>query len=147
MHSAARRSISRVVMPGLMWGVMASSTSAARRQAVRIAWMPSTSLYVMLIGGDYPRGARAPQGCAGGPGAGGGGGGPEKVGGLGGAQEGGPQPAVSHTGITVTLHITEFEGGRALSEFRIRQLLPRLREVHDKVEGLSARFIHLAAWD
>ncbi|MFL6694410.1 MAG: phosphoribosylformylglycinamidine synthase, partial [Ramlibacter sp.] len=47
----------------------------------------------------------------------------------------------------MTLHITEFEGGRALSEFRIRQLLPRLREVHDKVEGLSARFIHLAAWD
>ncbi|MGZ5848730.1 MAG: phosphoribosylformylglycinamidine synthase, partial [Ramlibacter sp.] len=47
----------------------------------------------------------------------------------------------------MTLHITEFEGGRALSEFRIRQLLPRLREVHDKVEGLSARFVHLAAWE
>jgi phosphoribosylformylglycinamidine synthase len=47
----------------------------------------------------------------------------------------------------VTLHITEFEGGRALSEFRIRQLLPRLQEVHDKVSGLSARFVHLAAWD
>ena len=47
----------------------------------------------------------------------------------------------------MTLHITEFEGGRALSEFRIRQLLPRLREVNDKVEGLSARFVHLAAWE
>ena len=47
----------------------------------------------------------------------------------------------------MTLHITEFEGGRALSEFRIRQLLPRLREVHDRIEGLSARFLHLAAWD
>ncbi|HEY1228579.1 MAG TPA: hypothetical protein VGF26_14780, partial [Ramlibacter sp.] len=47
----------------------------------------------------------------------------------------------------MSLHITEFEGGRALSEFRIRQLLPRLQEVHDKVSGLSARFVHLAAWD
>lgn len=47
----------------------------------------------------------------------------------------------------MTLHITEFEGGRALSEFRIRQLLPRLQEVHDKVSGVSARFVHVAAWD
>jgi len=54
---------------------------------------------------------------------------------------------LSHTGFKVSLHITEFEGGRALSEFRIRQLLPRLQEVHDKVSGLSARFVHLAAWD
>src|SRR3954466_11927317 len=103
MHSAARRSISRVVMPGLMWGVMASSTSAARRQAVRIAWMPSTSLYVMLIGDDYPRGARAPQEGMGVPG---------KMQGLGADPSQRPAPAVSHTGITVTLHITEFEGGR-----------------------------------
>ncbi|TFZ08191.1 phosphoribosylformylglycinamidine synthase [Ramlibacter humi] len=47
----------------------------------------------------------------------------------------------------MTLHISEFEGGRALSEFRVQQLLPRLQEVHDKVQGLSARFIHFAAWD
>lgn len=47
----------------------------------------------------------------------------------------------------MTLHITEFEGGRALSDFRIRQLLPRLRDVHEKIEGLQARFLHLAAWD
>ena len=47
----------------------------------------------------------------------------------------------------MTLHITEFEGGRALSEFRVQQLLPRLRQVHDHVSGLSARFVHLAAWD
>ncbi|TFZ00937.1 phosphoribosylformylglycinamidine synthase [Ramlibacter henchirensis] len=47
----------------------------------------------------------------------------------------------------MTLHITEFEGGRALSEFRVRQMLPRLQEVHDRVSGLSARFVHLAAWD
>ena len=30
---------------------------------------------------------------------------------------------------TVTLHITEFEGGHALSEFRVQQLLPRLQAV------------------
>ncbi|HZY18508.1 MAG TPA: phosphoribosylformylglycinamidine synthase [Ramlibacter sp.] len=47
----------------------------------------------------------------------------------------------------MTLHITEFEGGRALSEFRVRQLLPALQGIDDKVTGLSARFVHLAAWD
>jgi phosphoribosylformylglycinamidine synthase len=47
----------------------------------------------------------------------------------------------------VTLHITEFEGGNALSEFRVQQLLPRLQAVHDKVNGLSARFVHLVAAD
>lgn len=47
----------------------------------------------------------------------------------------------------MTLHTTEFEGGRALSEFRLQQLLPKLRQVHDRVAGLSARFVHLAAWD
>ena len=47
----------------------------------------------------------------------------------------------------MTLHITEFEGGHALSEFRVRQLLPRLQAIHDKVSGLSARLIHLVAAD
>jgi len=47
----------------------------------------------------------------------------------------------------VTLHITEFEGGNALSEFRVQQLLPRLQAVHDKVNGLSARYVHLVAAD
>ncbi|HYF19416.1 MAG TPA: phosphoribosylformylglycinamidine synthase, partial [Ramlibacter sp.] len=47
----------------------------------------------------------------------------------------------------MTLHITEFEGGNALSAFRVRQLLPKLQEVHDKVVGLGARFVHLAAWE
>ncbi|WP_332815743.1 phosphoribosylformylglycinamidine synthase [Ramlibacter sp.] len=46
----------------------------------------------------------------------------------------------------MTLHITEFEGGRALSPFRVRQLLPRLQAVHDRAIGLTARFVHLAAW-
>ncbi|WBY01980.1 phosphoribosylformylglycinamidine synthase [Ramlibacter tataouinensis] len=47
----------------------------------------------------------------------------------------------------MTLHITEFEGGRALSPFRVQQLLPRLQAVHDRVEGLTAQFVHLAAWE
>ena len=47
----------------------------------------------------------------------------------------------------MTLHITEFEGGSALSDFRVQQLLPRLQSVHERVVGLSARHVHLAAWD
>lgn len=45
----------------------------------------------------------------------------------------------------MSLHITEFEGGNALSEFRAQQLLPRLQAVSDKISGLSARFVHLVA--
>jgi phosphoribosylformylglycinamidine synthase len=51
------------------------------------------------------------------------------------------------TGITVTLHITEFEGASALSEFRVQQLLPRLQAIDDKVSGIAARFVHLVATD
>jgi phosphoribosylformylglycinamidine synthase len=47
----------------------------------------------------------------------------------------------------VTLHITEFEGGNALSEFRVQQLLPRLQAIHDKVSGIAARHVHLVATD
>ena len=47
----------------------------------------------------------------------------------------------------MTLHITELEGGAALSEFRVQQLLPRLQAVHDKISSLHARFVHLAAWE
>jgi phosphoribosylformylglycinamidine synthase len=47
----------------------------------------------------------------------------------------------------VTLHITAFEGGTALSDFRIQQLLPRLQAVHPKITGLAARFVHLVASD
>jgi phosphoribosylformylglycinamidine synthase len=47
----------------------------------------------------------------------------------------------------VTLHISEFEGGNALSGFRIQQLLPRLQAIHPKVNALSARFVHLVATD
>jgi phosphoribosylformylglycinamidine synthase len=44
-------------------------------------------------------------------------------------------------------HITEFEGGNALSDFRIQQILPRLKAIHQKVNALSARFVHLVATD
>ncbi|ROZ68562.1 phosphoribosylformylglycinamidine synthase [Ramlibacter sp. WS9] len=47
----------------------------------------------------------------------------------------------------MTLHITEFEGGNALSEFRVQQLLPRLQGIHDKVSGIAARLVHLVAAD
>ena len=47
----------------------------------------------------------------------------------------------------MTLHITEFEGGNALSEFRIQQLLPGLQAIDAKVSGISARFVHLVAAD
>jgi phosphoribosylformylglycinamidine synthase len=47
----------------------------------------------------------------------------------------------------VTLHITEFEGGSAFSDFRVRQLLPRLQAVQGTITGLSARFVHLVATD
>lgn len=45
----------------------------------------------------------------------------------------------------MTLHITSFEGGNALSNFRVQQLLPALQAVSDKIAGIAARFVHLAA--
>ncbi|MDD5324327.1 MAG: phosphoribosylformylglycinamidine synthase [Polaromonas sp.] len=49
----------------------------------------------------------------------------------------------------MTLHLSTFEGEphgiSALSEFRAQQLLPRLQAIHDKVAGISARFVHLVA--
>jgi phosphoribosylformylglycinamidine synthase len=48
---------------------------------------------------------------------------------------------------TVTLHLRFFEGGNALSDFKVQQLLPRLAEISDKINGLSARFVHLASFD
>jgi phosphoribosylformylglycinamidine synthase len=38
-----------------------------------------------------------------------------------------------------------FEGGRALSEFRARALLPRLQAVSGRIVGVSARFVHVVA--
>ena len=47
----------------------------------------------------------------------------------------------------VTLHITSFEGGSALSAFRVQQLLPGLQAIHDKISGIAARYVHLVASD
>lgn len=47
----------------------------------------------------------------------------------------------------MTLHITEFEGGNALSEFRVQQLLPRLQAIDGRISALAARFVHLVASD
>ena len=43
--------------------------------------------------------------------------------------------------------MSTFEGGNALSTFRINQLLPSLQAVSDKISHVSARFVHLAATD
>ncbi|MBK7001930.1 MAG: phosphoribosylformylglycinamidine synthase [Rhodoferax sp.] len=45
----------------------------------------------------------------------------------------------------MTLHITPFEGGNALSPFRSQQLLPRLQAVHPRISGIAARFVHWVA--
>jgi len=47
----------------------------------------------------------------------------------------------------LTLHITPFEGGSALGAFRIQQLLPGLQAVHDKINGIAARHVHLVCSD
>ncbi|MBI2747473.1 MAG: phosphoribosylformylglycinamidine synthase [Burkholderiales bacterium] len=47
----------------------------------------------------------------------------------------------------MTLHISSFEGGSALSPFRVQQLLPRLQAIHDKISGIAARYVHLVASD
>lgn len=47
----------------------------------------------------------------------------------------------------MTQHIHFFEGGNALSDFRVRQLLPRLQAVDSRISTISARFVHLAAFD
>jgi phosphoribosylformylglycinamidine synthase len=43
--------------------------------------------------------------------------------------------------------VTFFEGGSALSDFRARQLLPRLQTFEPRIEGISARFVHLVVTD
>ncbi|NMM21090.1 MAG: phosphoribosylformylglycinamidine synthase [Rhodoferax sp.] len=47
----------------------------------------------------------------------------------------------------MTLHITQIEGGSALSSFRIQQLLPSLQAIHDKINGVAARYVHLVTSD
>jgi len=47
----------------------------------------------------------------------------------------------------VTLHLTSFDGGSALSDFRVQQLLPALQAVYDKVSGVAARYVHWVETD
>jgi phosphoribosylformylglycinamidine synthase len=47
----------------------------------------------------------------------------------------------------VSLHLRFFDGGNAVSDFKVQQLLPRLAGISDKITGLSARFVHLASFD
>jgi phosphoribosylformylglycinamidine synthase len=47
----------------------------------------------------------------------------------------------------VTLHITPFDGGNALGNFRARQLLPALQLIHERIASVAARFVHLVATD
>ncbi len=55
--------------------------------------------------------------------------------------------APDHQGHRVTLHISEFPGDNALSDFRIRHLLPRLQSLFPRIQGLMARHVHLVASD
>ncbi len=50
-----------------------------------------------------------------------------------------------HPSPSPSLHVSAFEGGSALSDFRVRQLLPALQAVHERIVGLSARHVHLVA--
>ncbi|WP_353235589.1 phosphoribosylformylglycinamidine synthase [Diaphorobacter ruginosibacter] len=45
----------------------------------------------------------------------------------------------------MTLHITQFDGGNAISAFRVQQLQPALEAIHPKITGIAARFVHLVA--
>ncbi len=47
----------------------------------------------------------------------------------------------------MSLHLRFFDGGNAISDFKVQQLLPQLAGISDKITGLSARFVHLASFD
>ena len=50
-------------------------------------------------------------------------------------------PSVTQPAHTATPVVTVFEGGAALSDFRVRQLLPKLQAIEPKIQGLDARFV------
>ncbi len=52
-----------------------------------------------------------------------------------------------HTAPHAAYCVTRFTGASALSDFRARQLLPRLQAVEPRITSLSARFVHLVATD
>ncbi|WP_439589521.1 phosphoribosylformylglycinamidine synthase [Hydrogenophaga sp.] len=47
----------------------------------------------------------------------------------------------------MSLHLRTFDGGVAISGFKVQQILPRLAGISDKITSLSARFVHIAAFD
>ncbi|MEB2347315.1 MAG: phosphoribosylformylglycinamidine synthase [Comamonadaceae bacterium] len=47
----------------------------------------------------------------------------------------------------MSLHLTTFEGGNALSSFRAAQLLPRLQAIDPRIAGIAARHVHWVATD
>ena len=47
----------------------------------------------------------------------------------------------------MTLQISYFDGGNALSSFRVQQLLPALQGIQAKITGIAARYVHLVATD
>ena len=54
-----------------------------------------------------------------------------------------PHPAVQAA--HAVLHLESFEGGNALSEFRLGSLLPRLQAIQPRIQGLRTRFVHLVS--
>ena len=47
----------------------------------------------------------------------------------------------------MSLHLRFLDGGNAISDFKVQQILPRLAGISDKITGLTARFVHLASFD
>ena len=47
----------------------------------------------------------------------------------------------------MTLHITSFDGGNALGNFRARHLLVELQAIHERVASVAARFVHMVGTD
>ena len=43
------------------------------------------------------------------------------------------------------LHLASFQGGNALSDFRLGTLLPRLQSLQPRIQGVQARFVHLVS--
>jgi phosphoribosylformylglycinamidine synthase len=53
----------------------------------------------------------------------------------------------AHPATPLVPTVSFFEGGSALSDFRARQLLPRLAAIEPRIEGIGARFVHLVVTD